>query len=60
MNERPAHTYDVFISYSHHDADWVHDWLLPRLEQASAQAYTLNALALAYQFSGQPGRAAPL
>jgi tetratricopeptide (TPR) repeat protein len=26
--------YDVFISYSHNDADWVKDWLLPRLESA--------------------------
>jgi tetratricopeptide (TPR) repeat protein len=27
-------TYDVFISYSHRDADWVQTWLLPRLEAA--------------------------
>lgn len=27
-------SYDVFISYSHHDHDWVWDWLLPRLEAA--------------------------
>lgn len=27
-------TFDVFISYSHHDADWVRSWLLPRLESA--------------------------
>ena len=33
---------------------------LPRLSKASAQAFTLNALALAYKLSGQPGRAAPL
>jgi hypothetical protein len=26
--------YDVFVSYSHADRDWVRDWLLPRLEQA--------------------------
>ncbi len=26
--------YDVFISYSHEDGDWVHDWLLPKLEDA--------------------------
>lgn len=26
--------YDVFISYSHLDVDWVKDWLLPRLESA--------------------------
>jgi len=24
--------YDVFISYSHKDEDWVHQWLLPRLK----------------------------
>jgi tetratricopeptide (TPR) repeat protein len=33
---------------------------LPRLSQASQQAYTLNSLAAAYHFSGQPGPAAPL
>jgi tetratricopeptide (TPR) repeat protein len=33
---------------------------LPRLSQARRQAWTLNALALAYHYSGQPGRAAPL
>jgi tetratricopeptide (TPR) repeat protein len=27
-------TFDVFISYSHGDADWVRNWLLPRLESA--------------------------
>lgn len=27
-------TFDVFISYSHRDLDWVRDWLLPRLESA--------------------------
>jgi len=26
--------YDVFISYSHRDEDWVHNQLLPRLKQA--------------------------
>ncbi len=26
--------YDVFISYSHYDAAWVQEWLLPRLEAA--------------------------
>lgn len=30
----PSFTFDVFISYSHHDADWVRRWLLPRLEAA--------------------------
>jgi tetratricopeptide (TPR) repeat protein len=33
---------------------------LPRLSKPSDQAFTLNELALAYQFSGQPGCAAPL
>ena len=33
---------------------------LPRLSSLQAQAYTLNTLALGYQYSGQPGRAAPL
>lgn len=27
-----AFRYDAFISYSHHDAEWVQGWLLPRLE----------------------------
>lgn len=26
--------YDVFISYSHRDYDWVHTWLVPRLRDA--------------------------
>ncbi len=26
--------YDVFLSYSHHDAEWVHAWLFPQLEHA--------------------------
>jgi tetratricopeptide (TPR) repeat protein len=33
---------------------------LPRLKEPARQAFTLNALAQAYQLSGQPGRAAPL
>src|SRR5262249_48593922 len=33
---------------------------LPRLASARRQSYTLNALALAYRFSGEPGRAEPL
>ncbi|MBN1402344.1 MAG: DUF4062 domain-containing protein, partial [Anaerolineae bacterium] len=33
---------------------------LPRLSSPAWQAYTLAVLATAYQFSGQPGRAAPL
>jgi hypothetical protein len=30
-------SYDVFISYSSRDADWVRGWLLPQLEAASLQ-----------------------
>jgi tetratricopeptide (TPR) repeat protein len=33
---------------------------LPALESEDAQSYTLNALALSYQCSGEPGRAVPL
>src|SRR5262249_32313555 len=33
---------------------------LPRLASARRQAYTLNELALAHQFSGEPGHAEPL
>jgi hypothetical protein len=33
---------------------------LPRLSKSSDQAYVLNTLALAYHFSGQPGRALSL
>jgi tetratricopeptide (TPR) repeat protein len=32
----------------------------PRLSSSTQQAFTFNALALGYQFSGQPGRAVPL
>lgn len=34
MNKRADRRYDVFISYSHLDADWVWKYLLPRLESA--------------------------
>jgi hypothetical protein len=36
MPKKPSTSpnYDVFISYSHHDQQWVQGWLLPRLEGA--------------------------
>lgn len=35
MNSKPdSFDYDVFISYSHRDNDWVWNWLVPRLKQA--------------------------
>src|SRR5262245_10804612 len=34
VSEQGNYTYDVFISYSHHDRMWVTDELLPRLENA--------------------------
>jgi hypothetical protein len=34
MSEPTEYTYDVFISYSHRDEDWVVNTLLPRLEAA--------------------------
>ena len=34
MNEQTEYPYDVFISYSHDDEEWVTGTLLPRLEEA--------------------------
>jgi hypothetical protein len=34
LSHQNAFDYDVFISYSHRDSEWVRDWLLPRLEGA--------------------------
>jgi hypothetical protein len=34
MSDQTLYKYDVFISYSHDDRDWVRKELLPRLEQA--------------------------
>jgi hypothetical protein len=34
LSQQNTFDYDVFISYSHRDSEWVHDWLLPRLEAA--------------------------
>lgn len=33
-------TYDVFISYSHADSDWVWEWLVPRLKDAGLRVCT--------------------
>ena len=32
--------YDVFISYSHADAGWVWEWLVPRLSNVGLQVAT--------------------
>ena len=32
--------YDLFVSYAAPDADWTHDWLLPRLHAASLRVLT--------------------
>jgi len=37
MAEQAQYRYDVFVSYSHADADWVRDWLLPRLKDAGLE-----------------------
>jgi hypothetical protein len=34
MSEQPEYKYDVFISYSHADKEWVQGWLMPELEKA--------------------------
>jgi hypothetical protein len=34
LSHQNTFDYDVFISYSHRDSEWVRDWLLPRLEAA--------------------------
>jgi hypothetical protein len=31
---RQPYRYDAFISYSHRNRDWVHNWLVPRLKHA--------------------------
>lgn len=31
--------YDVFISYSYNDKEWVHDWLLPKLKEAGLSVW---------------------
>ena len=34
---RQRFRYDVFISYSHRDKDWVRGWLVPRLKDAAVR-----------------------
>ena len=34
MTDPAPRPYDIFISHSPADQDWVEDWLLPRLEAA--------------------------
>lgn len=34
------YTYDVFVSYSHVDSEWVWDWLVPRLKRAGLTVCT--------------------
>lgn len=31
--------YDVFVSYSHRDSEWVRKWLVPRLEEAGLRVW---------------------
>ena len=38
MTEPADYTYDVFVSYSHQDEDWVTNTLLPRVEEAGLRA----------------------
>jgi len=34
MSEQSEYAYDVFVSYSPTDEEWVWDWLVPRLQEA--------------------------
>lgn len=34
MSSAMEFRYDVFLSYSHHNAEWVQTWLFPRIEHA--------------------------
>ena len=36
----PEFDYDVFISYSHRDQEWVWSWLVPRLKDAGIRVCT--------------------
>src|SRR5262245_36330344 len=38
--------YDLFLSYAAPDADWAHDWLLPRLVRAGLRVLTPDAFDL--------------
>ena len=37
--ELVPYQFDAFISYSHRDADWVRNWLLPRLDARSLRVF---------------------
>ena len=40
MTEQSEYQYDVFISYSHTDKEWVWGWLVPRLKKAGLAVCT--------------------
>jgi len=44
MSAQPDYAYDVFLSYSEPDKDWVSDQLYPRLE--AANAFNIRTLGL--------------
>ena len=39
MNDKTDYQYDVFISYSHRNKEWVRGILLPRLENAGVKVF---------------------
>ena len=54
MTEQTEYQYDVFISHSHTDKEWVHSWLLPRLEVAGYARCRFSSIPFTCeaQFSG--------